>query len=194
MGLRRFISLGHGPRSASLFFGVAHVLPSALEAGDDEHALAAMGSTNGLSRYNRPRRVIPRRYQRAENTVEASNNESWYVFQDDDARSYQTDDSHEVKEERAARSVESCALACGGKIGAWEPTADDVDIEVLRPRATVALPPFSDETREDRHVSEAVRIGPVRLEYATREVFEFTLPHGVTKARALEPEFKTADA
>jgi len=95
---------------------------------DDEDPVPPVRGADGGSGNTVPLRIIPALGQRPENGIQSPSKESWYVFQDDVARSYQANDPHEFVEKPGALSFEAGSLSGVAEILAGESSADDVDM------------------------------------------------------------------
>ncbi len=70
-----------------------------------------MRGTNLASGQHRPPRIIPAVGQVPEYLAEASRNDCWGIFQEEEAGSYQIGDSEDFPVKAGAFAVDSCASA-----------------------------------------------------------------------------------
>lgn len=139
-----------------------------------------MRGTNGCRRYAIPLRIEPERGQIPENLSESSSKEAWDVLHEDVSRSYQANDTGELRPEPAV-VVEPSPLPGGAERLAGEAAGDEVDGLDAVGTASAAL------IVDVSHVGVAGHVGPVLGEDATAPLVDLDLP-AAGPAGALEAE------
>lgn len=146
--------------------------------GHDENPVPLVRGADGQRRYAIPFRIKPALVNLGENVSESSTNESCHVLQDDNARSYQANESHEIKEQSRSFASNPDTLSCDADVLARESPDDGVDTR----RLLVHL----------AHVLVPLNVRPMPREYGSRIGVDLALPRAAPTG-ALEAEVESTD-
>lgn len=150
--------------------------------GNNPDSVASMRGANMGSGYAMPLRVIPERGQLSENSAQPSSQEACDVLHDDEAGSYEANESRKLCPKSRARAVEPKIFASDRKILTGKSAADDIytpqEIQLYQANTV--------------HVAEVRDVRPVPGQHAATVRVNFRERHGF-HAGPFEAERKSAN-
>ena len=86
-----------------------------------------MRSTGIVRSHNSPLRIVPQRGKVREYSVKPPRSEHWAVLHEREPGLYLANDPGHFGPQSRVLAFDACSFSCNGNVGAWEPSADNID-------------------------------------------------------------------